>query len=151
MKTYICRILAAIILATVCGCTKNDGDIGHLFGSWIVQEITVDGITDSSYNGNVVWSFQSSIIRMSVVLPHHQVDNYMGSWSQTNNMLTLNFTHSSAGTAPGTGEYGFAPGMHLPEKGIVELTIITAGAKSMTLQYDKTDGTSIVYRLSKQF
>lgn len=151
MKTKVCKILAAIILATVCGCTKNDGDIGHLFGSWLIQEITVDGNIDSSYGGNVVWAFQSSLIRMSVVLPHHQVDNYMGSWSRVNNKLTLNYTYSSSGSASGTGEYGFAPGLHLPENGIVELTVITEGAKSMTLQYDKTDGTSIVYRLSKQF
>ncbi len=149
MKPF--SIFVILLTSILAGCTHNDGDIGPLFGSWQLESIEVDGTVDSSYPGNVFWGFQSSIIRMAVVNEHHEHVDYWGTWKLTNNILMFDYTHSHAEMPPGTGDYRFPPSIHLPENGVVSLSVLTLKGSTLTLQYKTTDGTPIVYRLHKQF
>ena len=143
-------ILLSILIIVFSGCTQNNGDIGPWFGSWLLYEIDVDNTPDNTYSGNIVWAFQSSIIKMTVINSHHQTDEYWGTWEETDGFLTLNYTHSNAETAPGTNEYGFPPSIYLPANGIIKLQIIEHSNNRLFLEYTKTDGIKIIYRLHKQ-
>lgn len=61
MKRTIITLLIAILLPVIAGCTRNDGDIGTWFGSWKLERITIDGLIDEKYKGDIFWQFQSSV------------------------------------------------------------------------------------------
>lgn len=144
-------VLIAIFVSTIfSGCTKNNGDIGQYFGSWLLYEIDIENTPDVNYSSNVVWAFQSSIIKMTVVNSYHQTDEYWGTWSETDNILTLYYTHSNAETSPGENEYGFPPNIYFPSNGSVNLRILEQKSNRLSLEYTKTDGIKIIYRLRKQ-
>lgn len=148
MKIYTFLIFLSYIFLS--GCTRNNGDIGPWFGSWLLYEIDVDNTPDKSFSGNVVWAFQSSVIKITVVNSYHQTDEYWGTWEDNNGVLTLNYTHSNAETAPGTNEYGFPPNIFFPTCGIIKLQILEQKNNRLILNYTKTDGIKIIYRLQKQ-
>ena len=66
MKTLSRIILIITALISLNACTHNNGDIGHLFGTWKLDAITINGEVDSVYAkaDNVLWKFQSSVMSM---------------------------------------------------------------------------------------
>ncbi|MCM1021619.1 MAG: lipocalin-like domain-containing protein [Muribaculum sp.] len=94
MKKITLVILSILLFTAISGCTHNDGDIGPLFGSWQMTEITVDGQPVADYNQNVFWMFQNSVVCLREILPHHEADNRWGQWRWADkNTLLLNFDH----------------------------------------------------------
>lgn len=49
MKTLSRIILIITALISLNACTHNNGDIGHLFGTWRLNTITINGDVDSVY------------------------------------------------------------------------------------------------------
>ncbi len=143
-------VLMATVLTLATGCTRNNGDIGLFFGSWLLTEIKADGTTDEDYAGNAVWAFQSGVVKMTMVYPWHETSGYFGTWSEHDGYLELDYTHSSADMEAGTGDYSFPPGLHLPAYGRVTMRIDRLTSKEMELSYS-SDGAEYTYNLKKQY
>ena len=68
-------ILFAVLLAT--GCTHNNGDIGHLFGTWKVTEATIND-RPYDFDGNTLFfAFQNNVVGVHATRADHPyVDNW---------------------------------------------------------------------------
>lgn len=117
-------ILSAIALFILAGCTRNDGDIGHLFGQWKLVSITRNGVDDPSYEGNIYWSFQNSTLEMKEVVAHNTVYQTFGNWHETDNTLFFSFPDH---------DYPPRPSVGLPRE--AELQIIKLDSGSLILSY----------------
>ena len=54
-------ILTFVAMLMLGSCLQNNGHIGHWFGQWKVERITIDGTDDPDYNGNYFFCFQSGV------------------------------------------------------------------------------------------
>ena len=113
----------AILLMT-CACTRNDGNIGYLFGQWKLVSMTTDGVDIPNYKGNVYWSFQNTTIEMKVVIETGEVYQTFGNFKEMDNTLFLNFPDEDFPPRPITG---------LPRE--CELQVIKLTGGEMILSY----------------
>ena len=148
MKKLLYPIIMLAMLA-IAGCTTNNGDIGFLGGYWRLDAIEVDDVDDTTYNGNITWAFQNNIIEISVLLDYHQRENYFGTWTRQGDILTLNYTHHSDLLAPGEGELGLPPAMHLKAPVEIAFKIGDNPGRTMTLTAVTPGSQTLTYRLSK--
>lgn len=96
------RILTRLLLIltatfSLTGCMQHNGHIGDWFGTWKLESITIDGASDPSYPGNIFFQFQTNVVRIAEVdtSVSNAVKECFGSWSETDNTLTLNFGYTS--------------------------------------------------------
>lgn len=147
MKTlrYLLFILPVILSV---GCTHNNGDIGPLFGQWIMTDITADGtrpadITPTDWN----WRFQSGVLLISHVdYLAHEHHEYWASWEKDGESLLINYQNTQDGydfyyDIP--AQIGFTTPSHY------KLDILQSSSKNMTLQMVNSDGVTYVYTLKK--
>lgn len=151
-----CLIIMILALASVLGgCTHAGGDIGPLFGTWRLEELTADGAKVELYGQGdgapelYVWAFQGELVSIRSIFEHQDVETFYGSWSRTDEALTLNFTYSDdedfdAFTPPAA--------MHLEADGITTLKIINLTDKRLRLSYvNSQSGTTYEYNLKKAY
>jgi len=153
MKILLQIAAALLILGGIAACTQNDECIGDRFGLWRVTDISVDGKTDETYQGNMFWSFQAAVIQMKTVSenPYEPIlsDSY-GGCRKDGGKLILDFTNTDTShPEPGSNKYSPLPESKLPVNSIIELRIISMSGSYMELQYDSPDNTQINYRLKK--
>ena len=156
-------ILPIIIatLALLTGCAHNDGDIGPLYGWWHLDTLTTARANDpatgapgdiehTEYPDSIFWAFQSGIIEMERLLPHHSVDRRWGTWTRGNGRLMLDFTHSDPANPPGTGRFEPLPELHLPSNTLIDLKIEQLTDHDMVVSYaDPAATTLYIYYFSK--
>lgn len=141
----LCPILLILAVAAMSGCTHNNGDIGPWFGTWKLNEISVDGVVDTDYADNVLWKFQTEIICMLRVEPRHTRTEAFGTWEQNGNSLILSFTYNDD---KGTTQYEPLPETGIPY-GITELAIDRLTGSELQLTYHATDGSVYKYKFTK--
>lgn len=144
-------ILLAIILLAATACTRNNGDIGPWFGAWTMTSIKADGIPVADYSpSTITWKFQSTVINMIQINPHHEYINSFGTWRQiSDNQLELNFSHSDSERPSGTDVYAPLPATHLPAS-VSLLDIVSFSSKHIVLEYTSpTDGIVYTYTLDR--
>lgn len=86
--------ILAVVMVWLCGCTRNDGDIGPLFGTWQLTEREVTGEEVSAPLPPVkelFWSFQSSVIEMKHVYGTSRYESIYGNWDLQGKTLRLIF------------------------------------------------------------
>lgn len=152
MKTIINVIMIWMAAVALAGCTHNNGDIGELFGTWKLEEITVDGDADTAYRDNVVWKFQSSIIEMQEIYDGiHETANSFGTWSRQADVMKLDFTHTdNEHPEPGADNYSPLAVTRLPRAQVVDLDVLELSGSKMKLRYiDAAASTTIVYDFKK--
>lgn len=143
----IFRLLLPLLLACT-GCTHNDGDIGPWFGTWRLEEITVDGHPDESYGHDIFWQFQNTVFCMRKVTAMYDYYPRWGTWSETpDGMLEIDFSHHDDSSKPTI--YTPFEETHLEQKGVSELKIISIKGGSMRLEYRADDGKVYGYSLDK--
>jgi hypothetical protein len=131
------------------GCTTNNGDIGPLYGQWKLTDISVDGVSDANYAGDIFWLFQSHVISMRRTDADHTQHACYGSWTRpTDDLLELDFTHTDDGSPDIDYRYTPFTDTLLP-RAIARLTIVTLNSSRFVAAYDTTDGRHIVYTLEK--
>lgn len=47
------------------GCTRNNGDIGPIFGRWVLESAVATGTKQPEWTGDLFWAFQNDVIQMS--------------------------------------------------------------------------------------
>lgn len=151
MKTIRYIIFSILAIMGISSCTHNNGDIGSWFGTWKVTEITINGTPDADYEGNLFWSFQTSVIGMTTVdsaLGITTAESW-GSWEQQGDILRLDFTHTDdSHPVQGSSKYSPLPSSHLPS-GISELQILSLSSSAVRLHYTADDGSIYKYSLKK--
>lgn len=143
MRTKLSLLLAGIIMSLLAGgCTRNDGDIGDLFGWWTLDRLTADGADQPLLDDEVLlytFTFQTSIVQIQQTLPHSDFYRVKGSWERRDNLLMLNFGH----TDTAGGYYTPPAALHLI-RGITPMTIVELTHKKMHLRYINDDS-SVTY------
>lgn len=140
-------VLAIVFLAA--GCTRNNGDIGDLFGDWRLETLTADGEELQLYDGDTkvyTWAFQSGIIRIQEIRAYMDYSDYLGTWSREDDELILDFTHQAD-----YGDDNFTPPetLHLVAHGVTRLEIIRLDSRKLQVGYQGEDGVKYMYFLNK--
>ena len=140
-----------MILLAATACTRNNGDIGPWFGAWTMTSIKAYGIPVTDYStSTITWKFQSTVINMIQINPHHEYINSFGTWRQiSDNQLELNFSHSDLERPSGTDVYAPLPATHLPAS-VSLLDIVSFSSKRIVLEYSSpADGIVYTYTLDR--
>jgi len=124
---------------------QHNGDIGEFFGTWKLTSLTIDDNEDPTYNQDVFFQFQTSVIRVVKVSPHQLFTNSFGQWSRQDQTLCLDFGF----TANAPSEYE-APQYLYMANGKNMLHIVKLSSRNMELTLGLENGTTIRYRLKKQ-
>lgn len=103
MKSILNIILVVAVLVLSAGCTRNNGDIGKLFGQWQLMSMEREGETVPDYQGNVYWSFQNTTIEMKEVVGGHEYYQSFGNFRVSDNTLFLSFPDKDFKPNPITG------------------------------------------------
>ncbi len=138
MKTKIINIFICLIaIASLTGCTHNNGDIGPLFGQWKVTTISIDGQSLENYDGNLFFSFQNQVFMQRTTNElSHEVNQTVGIWKYSSNDLIIDF--SDPEYAPLTIS-GMIDGLNT-------VKVISLSNKKMNISYQNSTGN--IYRLS---
>ncbi len=147
----IARLLIFVLLSVAAmSCRTNNGDIGHLFGSWLLEDMTVDGETPEDFDPEVTfWSFQNNIIRISRVGFMYEHDDRWGTWTEEDNQLILNFTHHDNISAPGTYPYLAPQWLGFPANSLIPLEYVSHSSSRMVLKWQGVNGVTYIYSLRK--
>lgn len=147
MNKYIFSVLLLIL---ACGCTQNNGHIGRLFGSWVLESATLNGQPyDMPANTNTYWSFQADIVRVQLEQDRYSYISRMGTFSELpEGILRLDFTHSDDNDASGTGQYKAPEWMGFTEQGVFNL-LCSCSDGTLRLTYHRSSEETFVYIFSK--
>ncbi|MCM1450042.1 MAG: lipocalin-like domain-containing protein [Clostridiales bacterium] len=140
LRDFKFMVVMLLPVAMLCGCTRNNGDIGHWFGTWRVESITLDGHPDPDYpKPAMIWKFQSHIVMIMVPDEvEHSAPGTIGTWNEKDGVLTLDFSDEVIG--PWTEVTHFEMVSHL------DVLKLTSG--NIRLRYETSSGTYI-YELKK--
>ena len=129
-----------VMLSLCSSCTRNDGDIGELFGMWRVSAISIDGEDMPDYTGSMYFSFQSSVFSMTYINEetHNRTATY-ASWRYQGDDLIIDFCEPKF---PPIGMSGMLSGQNLVRVGEI------CGGK-LEMSYENPDGKKYVYSLEK--
>lgn len=149
LKNTIISSMMAIMLLSVAGCTRNNGDIGPWFGTWKLDAMTINGAPDAEYADNVFWQFQSNLIVMTRLLGNHEQYDMPGTWCQPEpGVLRIEYVYSDDDAPQGSMKYTPLPETHLPW-GVSDLTILEMKGKTLRLEYRSTEGVVYGYNFTK--
>lgn len=152
-------IALVLFIVGLCGCTRNNGDIGPWFGTWKLTEITIDGTPEASYGGNVFWKFQNDVfvmLRRNMNPNESSAENRYGTWSESNDYLFIDFTNYDDSNPPENGAAGegiYAPFLetHFILGGVSQLKIVNqSGSEAYLMFTSPADGKTYGYRIRKQ-
>lgn len=141
MKTNILQTaFLAILLIILSGCTRNNGDIGKLFGQWKVTSITADGEDVYDCDGVLYFAFQSSVYCQKLVNEEtHWDDCVYAKWKYDGNGIIIDFSDSDYTPFPATGML----------KGPNPIEIVNQKDNDMVMSHVNTSGVKFVYTLKK--
>ena len=136
IKMYI----FAIVLAIASSCTRNNGDIGELFGLWRVTAIEVDGVNRSDYNGTIYFAFQSSVFSQKLMNEEtHWADDFFASWKYQGKDIIIDFSDKRYTPIAITGM----------QQGLNLVTVESISGKDLILSYVNPEGVVYKYILKK--
>ncbi|MDE6498969.1 MAG: lipocalin-like domain-containing protein [Muribaculaceae bacterium] len=149
MKRFI-YLLAAAAALIAGGCTHNDGDIGPLFGSWLVEDMTLDGERVAAGEEHGYVQFQGAVVMCKLIDDRHSLLFYsVGSYEREGDALLLNFTHSDNTTAPGELQYSAPQWLLLTPNAVNRMEILALDNKKMKLKHITPDGYIVEYSFRK--
>lgn len=146
MKQCRLIILLFVLMLGVVGCTQNRGNIGDLFGSWVLEEMTADGNTlplpDNAEYATI--AFQGTVVRYTLHFGLHIYTNRVSTWTRSDNILSFDFTNGGHEIeTDGT----FAPPYWLYfDEEIVTFVIAQLDKGHLTLVRNSKDGKTYVYK-----
>lgn len=116
-------------------CTQNDGMIGTWFGTWALDEIQIDGVTDADYaEGSTFFSFHSSVVRVCRMADEVTLEDRYGTWESKDGYLTLDFSYYDDNEAPGTSRYASPEWIYITEP-VTRLQMEVKTSRRMTLHH----------------
>lgn len=152
MKKFL--FFPIFLLVLIVQSCQNNGNIGSLFGTWALTDLTINGETADNFDPErTTWSFQNNIVRIVYEIDYNSYDNRIGTWEKTSsqgkNFLDLNFTHSADGIQPGTGIYMAPQWLDFPANTIISFQYIKDSSREMILSRTDSQGNVYTYYLKK--
>lgn len=127
-------IYTFILLTSMCACTQNDGMIGTWFGVWALDEIRINGDTDTEYiEGSTFFSFHADVVRINNVENGYVKEDRYGMWDCADGYLTLDFSHHDDQDEQGTSRYAPPEWIHFT-KLVTRLYMEEKTSRRMVLQ-----------------
>lgn len=147
------RFAYLIIISLLClGCTHNNGDIGPLFGTWVLDGMTVDGDKQDIGPDDTFMQFQGKIVMTKLIDERHTMLVYsVGTWERDGDVMELDYTHYDDNNEPGTGIYRAPTWLLLETDAINSLQILSLNNRHMTLQHTTAEGAIATYNFRKTF
>lgn len=107
MKQTAIKIFFSAFVLFLTACTQPAGNIGDLFGSWSLQEMTCDGnplsLPENSEGTTV--SFQGNIAMFNIYYDNEETGSSVCTWIRTDDTMTFDFNNSDNAHPAGTGIY----------------------------------------------
>lgn len=152
-KFYFLALLLVSLAGVTSSCTQPNGDIGHWFGSWYLEEMLIDGQLDEEYADNkengrlqIMVSFQGNIYNMGYLYG----PEIYGTWNYAGEVLTLIASYNAGS---GSGHELFDPfpvSLHFPaDVEQVEITVTSIGSRTMQWQLIDQNGRLVTYNFRK--
>lgn len=143
MKFKNCHtpFIAVALLLTVwllAGCTRNNGDIGPIFGRWSLKSIDATNMQAPVYEGDLFLAFQNDVVQMIQTGDENRADATYGSFRLDDNTLFLEFNDPQRPVNPAFG---------LPAT--CRLQVLELTGHSLVLQYNPTDEAYLTYNFRK--
>jgi len=134
------------------GCTHNNGDIGPLFGTWVLDKMTVDGQEANLGPEHTFLQFQGKIVMAKLIDDRHSLLFYsVGTWEREGDEMFLDYTHHDDEFEAGTGQYSAPDWLLLTTNSINRLKVLSLDNKYMRLQFTTQDGRTAIYNFRKTF
>lgn len=136
-------LIFALIVFVGQSCTRNDGDIGPIWGMWRVSSMEINGAEVEDYSGTLYFCFQSSVHVQKYINEetHGKTEGY-ASWKYVGDDILVNFS--------GVKEGGHIPlaisGMQVGDN-LVE--VLYFKDDKMNLRYETPEGVVYTYYLIK--
>lgn len=125
-------------MLTMSGCVQNNGHIGHWFGQWKVERVTIDGQDDVDYEGGVFFCFQGAVFGVRTSTG----GMWYGRWEENDKgMVDVVFNTDESAVPPAYLH------MHLDEKMVFRL--VSHKGHDKVLEYVGPDGKTYTYYLKK--
>lgn len=154
MKTIKILIITVLLTLTESGCVTNNGDIGDYYGTWALDEITVDGTRNDSWNADGTWtnwSFQNNIICIARFNDLGDKTEAWGTWSEQDGKLLLDYTHRENGTEYQPYPYVAPRWIFFRPDAVNVMKIDSRNGRKMVLSATGEDGATITYSLRKTY
>ena len=120
------------------GCVQNNGHIGHWFGQWKVERVTIDGQDDADYEGGVFFCFQGAVFGVRTSTG----GMWYGRWEENDKgMVDVVFKTDESAVPPAYLH------VHLDEKMVFRL--VSHKGHDKVLEYVGPDGKTYTYYLKK--
>lgn len=150
--TRIKLLIASLAVFTLAGCTQNNGHIGRLFGSWVLEQAMLNGVDMPMPAGtDTYWSFQADIVRVTLEEDHYAASSYFGTFRELpDGILELNFDHRDDANAEGAGAYAAPVWMGFPAKGVFTVQASGSGSK-LKLVYQRSADKIYEYYFTKSW
>lgn len=139
MKNAIRFILVfSCLLLAQSSCIQNGGNIGKIFGKWVVIRIEGDNMDPPSQDGDLYFSFQKDVLKVQRDKGHHDIAEIFGSFRMEDDKLYLSFPEEDQPPFVQTG---------LDRNS--ELQILKLTGREMELRYAVSSDKSLIYFLRK--
>lgn len=154
---YLITALALTIFVPLGGCRMNGGDIGALYGIWLLTEMEVDGEKYDKWNANgfeTFFEFENDICQVIRANERYDVESKWSTfkWIKEDTEMQLDFTHTD-NTYPEPGGYLYAAPswLLLTEPTTYDFTVEWRGSKQMTWRTVNTSGQQLTYYFRKEY
>lgn len=118
------------------GCTRNNGNIGKIFGQWQLQRVETEGM-ELPEQPATYWSFQSSTVRVAVLSDMHSFRETYGNFRLEDETLFLDFADERyPELIPGVGRQS-------------EWQLLRLTGKELTVRYQYPDQSSMIWYFKK--
>lgn len=135
----IITVLLVLIATVLPSCTQNDGNIGDWFGHWKLLSVTVNGEKNEEYEGNIFFSFQSSVFCQIKVSPNHGGDHKFAIFKDEGEYISVTFS---------TDRYQpFAETMMKMGENVLHVDKLDGNDLQLSMNLD--NGQTVVYKLEK--
>lgn len=143
-------LIVALLALAAAGCTQNNGRIGRLFGSWVLEKALINGQDiDLPAGTETYFSFQADVVRVTLEEDHYAAQSRLGTFRMlSEEVLQLNFDHSDDTTPSGSGAYAAPEWLGFPAKGVFNLQA-TGSGDLLKLLYNREPDVTLVYYLTK--
>ena len=120
------------------GCVQNNGHIGHWFGQWKVERVTIDGQDDADYEGGVFFCFQGAVFGVRTSTG----GMWYGRWAENDKGMVYVVFNTDESAVPPAYLH-----VHLDEKMVFRL--VSHKGSDKVLEYVGPDGKTYTYYLKK--
>lgn len=158
IKSLLLTLTASIIVFILTSCRVNNGDIGPLYGSWVLTEMKVDNeiYTEWKSDGydNTFFKFQNNICEIMRTNDRLDTDSRVCTWQWVteDTEIELNFTHTDDRfPEPGGYLYNAPDWLLLDGPGLYKFNVKWNGEKNFVWTTVNNKGQQLAYTLKKTF